>query len=45
MEPEDLAELLAMVPWGTPVDLTIHPVDFEPDKSLLALDWGTELAD
>lgn len=45
MEPEDLAELLVLVRWGAPIDLTIHPVDFEPDESLLASGWGTPRAD
>jgi hypothetical protein len=27
MEPRDLDELLAVVPWGRPLNLTIHPVD------------------
>jgi hypothetical protein len=42
MEPRDLAELLALVPWGEPVDLTIHPVDFQPDVTLFASDWGMQ---
>jgi hypothetical protein len=45
MEPGDLAELLALVPWGKPIDLTIHPVDFEPDESLLASERETPLTD
>ncbi len=35
MEPEDLGELLAVVPWGQTVTLTIHPVDVPLDPTLV----------
>jgi murein L,D-transpeptidase YafK len=45
MEPEDLAELLALVPWRTPIELTIHPVDFDPDEALFAFGGERSPAD
>jgi len=36
MEPTDLDELLAVAPWGMPLQLTIHPVDVALDREAIS---------
>lgn len=40
MEPHDLDELLALIPWGARADLEIHPVDVALEPSLLVAGQG-----